>query len=34
MSANVILSRHSDIAWCAKLVQFLVVIRVEDGSCI
>jgi hypothetical protein len=36
MSANVILSRQSDIAWCAKLVDFLAVIGVEDGngSCI
>jgi hypothetical protein len=35
-SANVILSRHSVIAWCAKLVKSLAVISVEDGngSCI
>jgi hypothetical protein len=32
MSANVILSRHSDIAWCAKLVKFLAGSGVEDGS--
>jgi hypothetical protein len=32
MSANVILSCHDDIAWCAKLVKFLDVIGVEDGN--
>jgi hypothetical protein len=31
--ANVILSRHSDVAWCAKLAKFLAVIGV-DGTCI
>jgi hypothetical protein len=36
MSANLILSRHSDIAWCAKLAKLQDVIGVEDGngSCI
>jgi len=36
MFANVVLSRHSDTAWCAKLVKFLAVVGVEDGhgSCI
>jgi hypothetical protein len=36
MSANVILSRHSDVAWCVKLAVFLVVIGVEgsNGTCI
>jgi hypothetical protein len=34
--ANVILSRHSDVAWCAKLAKFLAVIGVEgsNGTCI
>jgi hypothetical protein len=32
MSANMFLSRHSDIAWCAKLVKFLAVTDVEDGN--
>jgi hypothetical protein len=31
ISDNVILSRYSDNAWCAKLVEFLAVIGVEDG---
>jgi hypothetical protein len=36
MSANVILSRHSNVAWCAKLAKFLAVIGVEgrNGTCI
>jgi hypothetical protein len=36
MSANVILSRPSDVAWCAKLAIFLAVISVEgsNGTCI
>jgi hypothetical protein len=36
MSANAILSRHSDVAWCAKLAKFLAVIGVEgsNGTCI
>jgi hypothetical protein len=36
MSANVILSRHSDVAWCAKLAKYLAVIDVEgsNGTCI
>jgi hypothetical protein len=36
MSANVMLSRHSEFAWCAKLVKFLAVIGVEgsNGACI
>jgi hypothetical protein len=36
MSANVILSRHSDIAWCVKLAKVLAVIGVEgsNGACI
>jgi hypothetical protein len=29
----VILSRHSDIAWCAKLVNFLAVIGLEGSKC-
>jgi hypothetical protein len=32
MSANVILSRYSDIAWCVKLVKLLAVTDVEDGN--
>jgi hypothetical protein len=36
MSANVVLSRHSDVAWCAKLVECLAVISVEgrNDTCI
>jgi hypothetical protein len=36
MSANVILSRHNDVEWCAKLAKFLAVIGVEgsNGTCI
>jgi hypothetical protein len=36
MYANVILSRHSDVAWCAKLAKYLAVIGVEgsNGTCI
>jgi hypothetical protein len=36
MYANVILSCHSDVAWCAKLAKVLAVIDVEgsNGTCI
>jgi hypothetical protein len=36
MSANVILSRHSIVAWCEKLAILLAVIGVEgsNGTCI